>query len=50
MNDDDRVFARFDHFVEVADRAALDGGRERPVVPDGLFAFEQETTDEIGRR
>ena len=50
VNDHDRVFACFDNFVEITDRAVADGGRQRPVVPDRLLAFEQKTTDQIGRR
>ena len=36
-----RVFARFHHFVQVADRARLHGARDRPVDPARLLALEQ---------
>ena len=49
VNDDDRVFTRFDHFVEIADRAVSDGGSQRTVVPDRLLALEQEASDEVRR-
>jgi hypothetical protein len=47
VNDDHRVFARFDHFIEIADRAVANGGSQWTVVPDRLFAFQQKTADEI---
>jgi len=51
MNDHDRVLARFDHFVEIADSAVahrrmLSG----PFMPDCFFAFEQETPTRFRRR
>ena len=49
MNDNDRVFARFDNFVEIADRAVTHRGGQRPVVPDSLFAFDQKAADQISR-
>ena len=48
--DDGRVRAGFDDFVEVAYGADFDCAGERPVLPDGLGAFEQKTSDEIGTR
>ena len=50
VNDHDRVFARFDNFVEIADRAIANCGSQRTVVPDRFLAFEQKTADQIGRR
>jgi hypothetical protein len=40
MNDDDRVLARLDNLVQIADRTGTDGARQRTVVPDRLFALE----------
>ncbi len=40
VNKDYGVFSRLDHFVEVTDRAVLDGGRERPVVPHRFVALQ----------
>jgi hypothetical protein len=50
VNDDDGVFARFDHLVQITDRAAAHGRRQGAVVPDRLLAFEQEAADEVCRR
>jgi hypothetical protein len=47
VDDDDRVLARLDHLVEIADGAVAHGGGQRAVVPDGLIAFEQEAADEV---
>ena len=48
MNDHDRVFARFDYFIQITDCAVANSGRQRTVVPDRLLTFEQKTSDQIG--
>src|ERR1043165_2790297 len=50
MNDDDSIFTSFDDFVQITDRAVAHGGRQWPIVPDGLLSFEQEAPDEVCRR
>ena len=50
VNDDDCVLARFDHFVEIADRAVTNSGSQGAVVPNSLLTFEQETPDQIRGR
>src|SRR5207253_307060 len=50
MNDYDGVFARFDNFVQITNRAVTDSRSQRPVVPNGFFAFDQKPADEISRR
>ena len=47
MDEDGSVLARFDDFVEVADGAAADGLRERPVNPYGFIRLDQEAADQI---
>jgi hypothetical protein len=47
MDEDDRVLPRLDDLVEVADRARLDGLRERPVDPDRLVALDEIAADEV---
>ena len=42
------VLARFDDFVEIANRAMTDCKRQWPVVPDGPFRREQETAGKVG--
>src|SRR6185369_17689984 len=44
MNKNDGVLPRFDYFVEVANRAVLDSGRQGAVVPHSLIAFKQESS------
>ena len=44
---DDRVLARLDDLVEIADRAAAHGAGQGPVLPDRLVAVEQEAPDEV---
>src|SRR5258705_8215023 len=48
MNDNDRVFARFDYFVEITDGAVSYCRRQWTVMPDRLFAFQQKTSNQIG--
>src|SRR3989449_4392412 len=42
MDDDGRVLAGFDDFVQVHDRAVLDSQRQRTVHPDGLIALSRK--------
>src|SRR5581483_10468463 len=49
MDDDDRVLACFDDFVEIADAAAAHGARERTVEPFGAGRRQQIATDEVRR-
>ena len=37
------VFAGFDDLVEIADGAAAHGAGQRPVLPDGFIALQQES-------
>ncbi len=48
MDDDGGVFARFDHFVEVADCAVAHGACQRAIDPDGFAAGDEVTADEVG--
>src|SRR5882724_435783 len=48
MNDNDRIFARFDYFVEITDGAVSYCRRQWTVMPDRLFAFQQKTSNQIG--
>ena len=50
MNDDRRILTRFDHLIEIDDRAVLDAQRERSVHPDRFLSFEQIPADQIRRR
>ena len=47
VNDDDCVFARFDHFVEITDRSVANGGSEWTIVPDRFFTLQKKTPDEV---
>ena len=49
MDDDRGVLARFDDFIEVADRAVAHRQRERTVLPARAVGIEQVTSDQIGR-
>ena len=50
MDDDDRVRARFDDLVQIADGAEPRGPRERAVEPDGVAAANEIAAGEIARR
>ena len=50
MQDNDRIGTRFDHFVEIADRAFAHGARQRAVMPDGAVVVNEITADEIAGR
>ncbi len=50
MDRDDRVLARLDDLVEVAERPGTSGDREGTVLPDGLSAAHQVAAGEIVRR
>src|SRR6266852_4815657 len=45
VNDYDRIFAGFNDFVEIANRAVTYCCSKWSIVPDRLFAFDQETAD-----
>src|SRR5206468_4101214 len=47
MNNYNRVFARFDDFIQVTDGAVAHSSSQWSIVPDGLLAFEQEPAHEI---
>ena len=47
VNDHHRVFASFDHFVEVTDRAIADGRSQWAVVPDGFFTFQKKASHQV---
>ena len=49
VNDHDGIFARLDNFVEIANRAMAYRQSQRTIVPDGLLAFNQESSDQVGR-
>ena len=42
------IVARLDHLVKVADGPVPYRSRQWTVVPDGLIAFEQKATNQIG--
>ena len=48
MEDDGRVLARLDHFVQVADATLAHRACERTVAPHGAALADQVATDEIG--
>ncbi len=48
MDDDRGVFARFHHFVEVADAAVAHRAGQRPVDPHRFAALDQVATNQIG--
>ena len=48
MDDDGRVLARLDDFVEIADGAVAHRDRQRPVMPDGALGVEQVAPDQVG--
>src|SRR5690348_13978566 len=50
MDDDDSVLSRFDHLVEVADRAVPCGDGQRAIDPDRFFTANEKPPREITRR
>ena len=50
MDDDGRILARFDHLVEIADRANARRRGQRAVLPPGAVLVEQVAADEIRGR
>src|ERR1041384_7834280 len=47
MNQDDRVLASLDYFIEITNRAMFDCRRQRPIMPNRFVAFEKEAANEI---
>jgi len=49
MDDDGRVLASFDDFVQIADASVSNREGERSVVPGRACGIEEVTPDEVGR-
>src|SRR5439155_14205387 len=49
VDDDDRVLARLDDLVEIADRSAARGERQRTILPDRLASADEKATREVVR-
>ena len=48
VNDDHRIFASLNDFVEIANCAVAHRGSQRSIMPDGFFAFDQKAANQIG--
>ena len=49
VQNDDRVLARLDHFVEIADRSFAHRPGQRAVLPHGFVVADQEAADQVAR-
>src|SRR5262245_57757164 len=50
VNDYDGVLARLNYFIQITNCAMPHCRCQRAIMPDCLFTFDQEATDEICRR